>query len=249
MSSFTIPPALPAALRVARHVAVLTGAGVSAESGIPTFRDAQTGLWAQYDPRELATPQAFRRDPQLVWEWNVWRRALITQAEPNAAHHALAALAQRVPRLTLITQNIDGLHRRAGSPDVIELHGNIARTRCFDENVIVEQWEDTDDVPPRCPRCGGMLRPDVVWFGEMLPEQALQDAFAAAETCDLFLLVGTSGEVEPAASLPRIAMQRGATLGVVNPEVQPFASASYYALSGPAGTLLPALLRETWAER
>ncbi len=245
MPAFEIPASLAATLRNAQHVAVLTGAGVSAESGIPTFRDAQTGLWAQYDPRELATPQAFQRDPQRVWEWNMWRRSLVAQAMPNAGHIALADLSRRVPRLTLITQNIDGLHQRAGSPDVIELHGNIMRTRCFDENVVIDAWYDNGDVP-RCPRCGGLLRPDVVWFGEMLPEQALQSAFDAAADCDIFLSIGTSGEVEPAASLPRIAQQSSATLVVINPAVEPAVSPHYYALNGPSGGVLPALLQAAW---
>ena len=176
----------------------------------------------------------------------MWRRGLVVQAEPNPGHIALAELAQQVPQLTLITQNIDGLHQRAGSPDIIELHGNIMRTKCFDENVVVDSWDDNGEVPPRCPRCGGLLRPDVVWFGEMLPEQALQTAFDAAADCDLFMSIGTSGEVEPAASLPRIAQQSGATLVIINPAVEPAVMPRYYALNGPSGVVLPALLRVAW---
>ena len=158
-----------AALAEARHVCVLTGAGISAESGIPTFRDAQEGLWANYDPLDLATPEGFERDPELVWRWYEWRRELVRRAEPNPGHHALAALARRVPRLTLVTQNVDGLHQRAGSQDVIEYHGNILRDRCTAEHIVVERSRDTGGGLPRCATCGGLLRPDVVWFGEMIP--------------------------------------------------------------------------------
>jgi len=170
---FTIPDSLISAVRTARHIAVLTGAGISAESGVPTFREAQTGLWAQYDPLELATPEAFRRNPKLVWQWYEWRRGLVSKAQPNPGHLALAQLELKVERFTLITQNVDGLHQRAGSRNVVELHGNINRTKCFDEEVVIESWAETGDAPPRCPRCGGLLRPDVVWFGEALPRQAL----------------------------------------------------------------------------
>ena len=217
MSSFEIAPELAAALRGARHVAVLTGAGISAESGIPTFRDAQTGLWAKYDPRELATPQAFRDNPRLVWEWYAWRAELVGKAEPNVGHLALVEIERRVPTFTLITQNVDSLHHRAGSRNVIELHGRLGRVKCFDEDVVVEQWQETGDVPPRCPRCGGPLRPDVVWFGELLPRAALEAAVEASQLCDLFLSIGTSALVEPAASLPRVAMDAGATVAIVNP--------------------------------
>jgi len=147
-----IPSDLVEKLREAKRVAILTGAGTSAESGVPTFRQAQTGLWAQYDPQELATPQAFQRNPRLVWEWYAWRRELVSQAEPNPGHLALAELERYVPRLTLITQNVDGLHTRAGSTSVIELHGNIMRTKCFDDDQVVTEWEATDELPPRCPR-------------------------------------------------------------------------------------------------
>jgi len=167
--SSTIPPELVKLLRHSRHVAILTGAGISAESGIPTFRDAMTGLWAQYRAEDLATPQAFQRNPRLVWDWYAWRRELVAQAAPNPAHQALAALERRVPRLTLITQNVDSLHQRAGSSSVIELHGNISRIKCSVEGRVVDQWPTTDDVPPRCPHCGARLRPDVVWFWRGAP--------------------------------------------------------------------------------
>jgi NAD-dependent deacetylase len=248
MSDFDIPPELARRLRGARHVAVLTGAGISAESGIPTFRDAQTGLWARYDPQDLATPQAFQRNPRLVWEWYAWRRELVARAAPNPAHHALVAIERRIPQLTLITQNVDGLHQQAGSQNVVELHGNITRTTCFDDHQLVERWEATDEPPPRCPRCGGRLRPDVVWFGERLPEAALTTAQAAAASCDLFFSIGTSGMVEPAASLPLLALRRGAVVVVVNPEIKPSDGPTLYGLCGPAGSVLPALVRATWSE-
>lgn len=238
-----------ALLREARHVAVLTGAGVSAESGIPTFRDALSGLWASYDPEELATPQAFLRQPELVWDWYAERRAAITACAPNPAHHALAEIERRVPRFTLVTQNIDGLHAAAGSATVVELHGNIRRVKCFDEDVVVEQWDTAGERPPRCPRCGGMLRPDVVWFGELLPERALRAAWAAAESCDLFLSVGTSNLVVPAASLPWMAHRAGASVVVVNTTDEgQHKGDRIHCLLGPAGTVVPGLVRATWPE-
>ncbi|MCC6191091.1 MAG: NAD-dependent deacylase [Anaerolineales bacterium] len=240
------PAPLLAALRTSRHLAVLTGAGISAESGVPTFRDALAGLWARYDPMALATRAAFQRDPKLVWEWYAWRRRLVSQVTPNPGHYALADLAQRVPRLTLVTQNVDGLHQAAGSPEVIELHGNLGRVKCFDEDRIINGWTETGEVPPRCPDCGGWLRPDVVWFGEALPRAALAAAFAAAEGCDLFFSIGTSAVVEPAASLPRMAAERGALLVEVNPETTPLSDAASWSLCGPAGLVLPALLAAAW---
>jgi NAD-dependent deacetylase len=246
---FDIPADLAEKLRAARYVAVLTGAGVSAESGIPTFREAQTGLWAKYDPQELATPQAFQRNPRLVWEWYAWRRELVSRAAPNPAHVALAEIERRAPQFTLITQNVDGLHMLAGSRNVIELHGNAMRTKCFEEGTLVESWQETGEVPPRCPRCGGLLRPDVVWFGERLPEAALLAAQDAARHCDLFFSIGTSGAVEPAASLPFIALKQGATVIIVNPEIKPSPGPALYSLSGPAGTVLPALLRAAWGSK
>jgi NAD-dependent deacetylase len=240
-----IPSSLVEALRTARHVAALTGSGISAESGVPTFRDAQEGLWARYRPEDLATPQAFQRNPKLVWEWYAWRRRLVAQAAPNAGHLALVELEQRIPRLTLITQNVDGLHQRAGSRDVIELHGNINRTTCFREGDVVETWEDTGQSPPACPRCGGPLRPDVVWFGETLPLGAFQAAMDATGTCQVFFSIGTSGLVEPAASLAHIALRRGALVVEVNPAATPLTEYAIH-LRGPAGQVLPALIQAAW---
>ncbi len=231
---------------------VLTGAGISAESGIPTFRDAQEGLWARYDPMDLATarydpmdlatPEGFERDPELVWRWYEWRRELIRSAEPNAGHHALVALAGRVPRMTLVTQNVDGLHQRAGSTGVIEYHGNILRDRCTVEQVVVERSRLASGGLPRCASCGGLLRPDVVWFGEMIPRAALLAADAAAEDCDLFLSVGTSSLVYPAAGLAEAALRRGATVIEINPNPTDLSEHATLCLRGPSGRVLPALL-------
>ena len=231
-----------AALGKARHVCVLTGAGISAESGIPTFRDAQEGLWANYDPLDLATPEGFERDPELVWRWYEWRRDLIRKAQPNAGHRALAELARRVPRLTLVTQNVDGLHQRAGSPDVLEYHGNILRDRCTVEQVIAERSEDSRSGLPRCAACGGLLRPDVVWFGEAIPHQPMLRAATAAEDCDVFLSVGTSSLVYPAAGLAEIALSRRVPVIEVNPNETELTAHADIALRGPAGRILPQLL-------
>jgi NAD-dependent deacetylase len=235
-------------LRQARHVVVLTGAGVSAESGLPTFRDALTGLWARYRPEELATPEAFERNPGLVWSWYRMRREAALRAAPNPAHIALARLETLVPRLTLITQNVDGLHRRAGSRGVVELHGDITRVRCSREGTPVETWEepDTGD-PPRCEQCGAFLRPDVVWFGGSLPENGLRLAWSAAGECDLFLSVGTSNLVEPAASLPWTAAGSGATVAVVNTSmVGQRGGPGIHHLCGKAAEVLPGLLEVAW---
>lgn len=235
------PHDLIARLRAARHVVVLTGAGVSAESGVPTFRDAQTGLWARYRPEDLATPEAFLRDPRLVWEWYAYRRALVEAAAPNPAHLALAELERAVPELTLVTQNVDGLHRRAGSRNVVELHGSLDRYRCSQDGRVVDRWE-TPDVPPRCPRCGAPVRPDVVWFGEMLPPGAWATAAEAAARCDVFLCVGTSGVVQPAASLPLIARAASAYTAEINLRPGALDGVLDAHLYGPAGELLPAVV-------
>jgi len=227
----------------AQRIVVFTGAGMSAESGIPTFRDALTGLWERYDPEQLATEAGFRSDPPLVWSWYASRRQAIAGAAPNAGHRAIAALEPRKPGLLVVTQNVDGLHQRAGSGDVVELHGSILRVRCLAGCGVVERgWQDDPRSPPPCPSCGAPLRPDVVWFGELLPEEALRRAQRAAMRCDLMLVVGTSALVYPAAELPFLAARGGAQVLVVNPEpteVDGIASAS---LHGPAGRLLPELL-------
>lgn len=247
-SPYALPPDLVEALRAARRVAVLTGAGTSAESGVPTFRDAQTGLWARYDPQELATPEAFHRRPRLVWEWYAWRRELVGRAAPNPGHLALAGMERRVPHFTLITQNVDSLHQRAGSRAVIELHGNLARVKCSREGRVVETWAETDAPPPLCPHCGGLLRPDVVWFGEALPVDALERAFAAARAAEVFLTVGTSGLVQPAASLPLEALDAGAVVVEINPDETPLSRWMTHTLRGPSGRILPALVSAVWGE-
>jgi NAD-dependent deacetylase len=244
--SHSFPHPLIETLQTARRVVALTGAGISAESGIPTFREAQTGLWAKYDPMALATPQAFRQNPRLVWEWYAWRRQLVSRASPNPGHYALVQMADHLTHFTLITQNVDNLHQAAGSRYVLELHGNIARTKCFDENVIIPSWPVTDEIPPRCPRCGGRLRPDVVWFGESLSPEQLDGAFAAASTADLFFTIGTSGLVQPAASLPLLARQVGAVLVEINPHATPLTEQRDYHLSGLAGEILPHLVAAAW---
>src|SRR5438132_587386 len=221
----SVPTELIQRLGNVKKVTVLTGAGVSAESGVPTFRDAQTGLWARYSPEELATPRAFRRNPRLVWEWYEWRRKLVADAQPNPAHLALAEMENIFAQFQLITQNVDGLHQRAGSRNVIELHGNIARTKCFEEDASVESWQETGQVPPRCPRCGGRLRPDVVWFNEMLPEDAIVRSIDGSRNCDVFFSTGTSTLVHPAASLPFEALQHGATVVEINPDPTPLVAA------------------------
>jgi NAD-dependent deacetylase len=233
-------------LRTARHITVLTGAGISAESGVPTFRDAQTGLWAKYSPEELATPQAFQREPRLVWEWYAWRRELIVQAAPNPGHFALVEIEKKVLSFTLITQNVDGLHSMAGSQNLIELHGNIQRTKCSADGEVVDEWEKTGQVPPLCPRCQALLRPDVVWFGEMLPTEALNQAVEAAQSCDVFLSIGTSGIVQPAASLPYMALRSGSPVIEINPEETPLTLEATYFLQGPSGILLPELVKTAW---
>ena len=239
-----IPRELVNALKTAKSVTVLTGAGVSAESGVPTFRDAQTGLWANFRPEDLATPSAFRRNPKLVWEWYEWRRQRVGSVQPNPGHVALAEMEKLFPTFHLITQNVDGLHQRAGSRNVIELHGNITRTKCFDEGTIIASWPPTSDVPPKCPNCGGLLRPDVVWFDEPLPECEIESAIRATSECDVFLSVGTSTVVYPAASLPFEALQHGATVVEINSQPTPFTDKASFVLQGAAGVVLPRLLTE-----
>jgi NAD-dependent deacetylase len=231
-----------AALRKARHVCVLTGAGISAESGIPTFRDALTGLWSKFNPEDLATPEAFERDPKFVWDWYEFRRGLIRRAAPNPGHYALAELARHVPRLTLVTQNVDGLHQSAGSRGVLEYHGNILRDRCTVEQVVADRSGDSRDGLPRCAACGGLLRPDVVWFGEAIPAGPMIAAAESAQNCDVFLSIGTSSLVYPAAGLADTALQAGATVIEVNPDRTALSQAADLVLSGRSGVLLPGIV-------
>lgn len=239
-----ISPKLIEYLKTKPKVAVLTGAGVSAESGVPTFRDAQTGLWARYDPLELATPTAFQNDPKLVWEWYEWRRSLVRKAQPNAGHIALAMLEGFLDDFVLITQNVDGLHQQAGSQHLIELHGNIMRTKCSIEGRIVEDQHKESSTPPKCPHCGALLRPDVVWFGETLPPNAIEKAWDAAENCELFFSIGTSAQVEPAASLPFIAKEHNAVVVEINPHTTPLTPYANYAFAAPSGEILATLVQQ-----
>jgi NAD-dependent deacetylase len=232
-----------AQLASARRIVVLTGAGISKDSGLPTFREAQTGLWSRYRPEDLASPEAFARQPELVWDWYAWRRELVAAAAPNAGHTALVALERLAPALTLVTQNVDGLHRRAGSTDVIELHGDITRIRC--SVCRLPAPDPGSGSPPRCPACAAFLRPDVVWFGEALPEAPLRRAARAAAACDVLLAVGTSGVVHPAAGLIGIATRAGATIIVVNPDRDAAPPGALH-LPGGASEVLPQLVATSW---
>ena len=235
--------ALVEALALARHLVALTGAGVSAESGVPTFRGLG-GLWRGRDPMELATPEAFAADPKLVWEFYDWRRTLLAGCAPNGAHLALAALEARAQRFTLVTQNVDGLHRQAGSRDPVELHGNIWRVRCFRRCGEPEREDRRAPLPPPLPppcACGGPLRPGVVWFGEMLPAGAFERAERAASQADVFLVAGTSGVVEPAASLARIAHAAGARVVEINPDPTPLTAYAHDVFREPASGALERL--------
>lgn len=225
---------------IPQSLTVLTGAGISAESGVPTFR-GKGGLWRNFRPEELATPSAFRRDPALVWEWYDWRRGLIGGCQPNAAHYVLVEMEQALPHFSLITQNVDGLHRLAGSRHVVELHGNIWQVRCTGEGTVIERRDHPlPKLPPRC-ECGALLRPDVVWFGEGLPPKALQAAFDAARSCQVMLVIGTSGVVEPAASLPWVAKRSGARVVEINVEATPISRYANETILGSAAVELPHL--------
>ncbi|MCQ9391440.1 NAD-dependent deacylase [Pseudomonas viridiflava] len=250
-----ITSSLAEQLRNAQHVVVFTGAGASAESGIPTFRDALTGLWERFDPAQLATSDAFRADPSLCWGWYEWRRLKVLQAQPNGAHLAIAELARHVPKLTVVTQNVDDLHERAGSRDLIHLHGSLHSPRCIDcglpytlpltSEALPEGGSRIE--PPRCTACDGYVRPGVVWFGEMLPEDAWSAAIAAAQECDVLLSIGTSGIVYPAAGLPLRALGHGATVVHINP-VRFDVSSQERFLQGSASAMMQNLFREAFVD-
>jgi NAD-dependent deacetylase len=231
-------PSLIQSLRNAKKIVALTGAGISAESGLATFRDAQTGLWSKFKPEELATAAAFRRDPKLVSDWYAWRREQAVNAQPNAGHRALAEIEKRAPQFLLATQNVDGLHARAGNKRMVELHGSIHRFRCFENDCAPDNF---DVEHGRCRSCGGNLRPDVVWFGEMLPPHALETAITAAEECDVFFSIGTSSVVYPAADLWRRAKEHGAIIIEINKDPTPLTPLADYSFLGKAGEILPSL--------
>lgn len=234
-------------LKQAHKVAVLTGAGVSAESGVPTFR-GENGIWKKLKPEELANFSAFLRNPDLVWEWYTFRKKMMSEVSPNPGHYAMAKMETYFPEFTLITQNIDNLHQQAGSKKVLELHGNIRRNYCIkcrtyynDEELVL------GESAPKC-SCGGLIRPDVVWFGEILPEDILRAAFAASEECEVFLSIGTSAVVYPAAMLPRAAKAANALLVEINPERTELTDSAHHYLAGPSGVILPRLLKELGIE-
>lgn len=235
-------------MKAATRVVVLTGAGVSQESGLRTFRDAQTGLWAQYKPEDLASPEAFAREPKLVWDWYAWRREAVKGVRPNPGHDAIVAMEQRIHDFTLITQNVDGLHRFAGSKNVLELHGNIQRVRCSACGTFTETWGDDSEMVPACEICGGLLRPDVVWFGEALPRAELESAVQASRACQVFFSIGTSGLVQPAASLAHAARNNGSVVIEVNAEPTPLTPNVDFAFHGRSGEILPELVKAVWAD-
>ncbi|MEO0597741.1 MAG: NAD-dependent deacylase [Chloroflexota bacterium] len=230
-------------------ITVFTGAGVSKESGVPTFRDAMEGLWAKYNPQELATPIAFMGNPKLVWDWYEWRRELVGGVAPNPGHHALAELHKFKEQVFVITQNIDDLHEQAGSKNIVHLHGNIATHKCFDNCQGIPTLIDISTLeydksagPPDCPHCGAHVRPNVVWFGERLSADALYKAQSYSQQCDVMIVVGTSGLVSPAAELPRLAKKNGATIIEVNPDYSMITRFADIKLEAPSGVAMPKVI-------
>lgn len=250
----SFPDQLLGALRKAKHVVVFTGAGISAESGIPTFRDKLTGLWENFDVEMLATPDAFRRNPAEVWGWYEWRRKLVMDAQPNRGHLAIARLSALIPTVTVITQNVDDLHERAGSTGVVHLHGSLFTPKCFacarpyaipsKEPVISDGGRNVE--PPRCAHCHGRIRPGVVWFGESLPATAYGDTKQAVRECDVLFSIGTSAQVFPAAVIPFEAAERGSTVIQVNPVETSLDSVAQFTLRGQAGPVLDSLVSHAW---
>ncbi len=231
-------------LQEVNRVAILTGAGISAESGIPTFR-GEEGLWKKYRPEELATPTAFSRDPKLVWEWYDWRRGIIGQKEPNPGHKVIARWEEAFPTVSLITQNIDGLHQKAGSKNIWELHGNIWKLRCTEEGTITENYDTPlKEIPPLCSNCGALFRPHVVWFGESLSPTILQESIQLSSECDVMFVIGTSAVVQPAASLPFEASEAGAKIVEINPDPTPISLYADFSIRGKSGEILPLIDEE-----
>lgn len=232
------------ALAQAHNIVCLTGAGVSAESGVATFRDAQTGLWSKFDPQRLASQEGFADDPGLVWRWYMDRLHTVEATTPNPGHRALAQLETRMTAFTLVTQNVDNLHERAGSRQVYHIHGRINHFRCnyCQAEYRLQPAERTQELPPTCPHCGELVRPDVVWFGESLPADVVDIAWRAAESCEIMLVVGTSGVVYPVAQLPLVAKRAGALVIDVNPQCTPISEMADIFLQGAGGVILPQML-------
>ncbi len=240
------PSSLITSLQNSQRIVALTGAGISAESGLATFRDAQTGLWSKFRPEELATVDAFRRNPKLVWDWYGWRREQALKAKPNPGHLALVEIEKRAPEFLLVTQNVDGLHASAGSKRIVELHGNLHRFRCFENNCASDNFDVENG---RCRSCGGNLRPDIVWFGEMLPADGLESAVAAAAKCDVFFSIGTSSVVYPAADLWRRAKEGDAIVIEINKDPTPLTPLADHSFLGKAGEILPALVEQIYVHQ
>lgn len=251
-----------AALARARRIVIFSGAGISAESGVPTFRDDLSGLWARYDPMELATPEAFRRQPEVVWGWYEWRRQRVREAQPNAAHQVIAQWQQDAgTQLSCITQNVDDLHERAGCSQVMHLHGDLFASFCFDcgtayddgfggQHGLPSQNESDGAVPPpQCAHCQGLMRPGVVWFGESLDSEILRSAFEHSEQCDALIAIGTSGVVQPAAALPQIARDAGATVIQINPQETALDGVTHVNVRAPAARALPLLYARIQEEK
>jgi NAD-dependent deacetylase len=228
-------------LKSSTSVVVLTGAGISQESGVPTFRGAD-GLWKNFRAEDLATPEAFEKDPELVWKWYDWRRSLIKPLKPNPAHYALAELEKRIEDFTLVTQNVDGLHRAAGSRNPVEMHGTLWRVRCLECNMRFENREVPIKILPRCEACGGLLRPDVVWFGEAIDTEILHAIYSCLERVQAMLVVGTSGMVQPAASFGLVAKRAGAVVVEFNRSKTPQSPFFDFSFQGKAGETLPKLV-------
>lgn len=247
----TFPVKLTGCLQRAKSCVVLTGAGISAESGVPTFRDPDTGLWSTFNLEELATPEGFMKNPRKVWEWYQYRREIIKGVKPNPGHYALVELEDYYEEFWLITQNIDGLHALAGSKNILELHGNIHRNKCFNEGTIIPvPYTDTgkdlpegNESPPRCPKCQGFIRPDIVWFNELLPEYELGKADEVSSKCDIFISAGTSAIVYPAADLPLIAKRAGAYVIEINVEETAISPYVDITILGKTGIILPRLVQ------
>ncbi len=230
-----------ARLRRAKSCVVLTGAGVSAESGVPTFRDAISGTWSNFNVEEFATPEAFIKNPKKVWEWYEYRRNLLKDIDPNQGHYAIAELERVYSDFWFVTQKIDGLHRKAGNKNVLEIHGNIYRNKCFEENTIVDNISVGEEIPPKCPNCGSYVRPDVVWFHEPLPKYEMEKAIEVSSRCDVFIVAGTSAIVYPAAELPIVAKNTGAYVIEINIEKTLISTQMDITILGKTGIVLPKL--------